>query len=456
MGNRVLVVDDEQDFLDSLERALIISGHDDYHLESNPRKVAQLFQNGETWEVVLLDVSMPDMDGIELLEVIKWHSPHTECLMITAVNDVHVAVECIKKGAYDYLVKPIARNDLMRRINHALERRRLLDLLDLKSQKTVPDLTKGEAFQKMATHSPNMLRLLKEAELHAMSDVSVLITGESGTGKELLARAIHKASYRSDMPFTAVNMASLTESLFDAEFFGHTKGAFTGAEKDRVGYLQYTNGGTLFLDEIGDMPPGLQGKILRVLQEGEYMKLGTSQQQKVDIRVIAATNLDIDRAMHKGAFRKDLYYRLRGAWLHLPPLRERCDDIPLLVGRFLEELSPPQAGGGMKADTLEILMNYSFPGNVRELKSIVQACANLAQGKPISPELLPHFLRGRKSQIKTNSSQGTEGIYSLADLEKRHILEVYKQTGGNKRQTARLLGIGRNTLRNKLESYGVE
>ncbi len=456
MSNRVLVVDDEQDFLDSVARALIISGHDAYHLESNPRKVAQLFQNGETWEVVLLDICMPEMNGIELLEVIRRHSPNTECLMITAVNDVKVAVECIKKGAHDYLVKPIAKDDLMLKISHAFERRRLLDLLDLKSMKTVPNLTKVEAFQNIVTRSPNMLRLLKEAELHSMSDVSVLITGESGTGKELFARAIHKASHRADMPFTAVNMASLTESLFDAEFFGHTRGAFTGAEKDRAGHVQYTNGGTLFLDEIGDMPPGLQGKILRVLQEGEYMKLGTSKQQKVDIRFIAATNQDIDKALLKGTFRKDLYYRLRGAWLHLPPLRERRDDIPLLVGRFLGKLSPPQAEGGVKADALEILMNYDFPGNIRELSSIVQACANLAQGKPVSLELLPNFLRDRKPQTKTTSSKGAEGDLSLAKLEKKHTLEVYKQTGGNKRQTARLLGIGRNTLRHKLESYGVK
>ena len=329
MSISILVVDDEQDFLDSVERALIISGHDAYQLESDSGKAARLFQNGKTWEVALLDVRMPGMDGIELLEVIKYYSPNTECLMITAVNDVNVVVECIRKGAYDYLVKPINRDDLMLKIDHALERRRLLDVLDLRNEITAPDLTKAEAFRNIVTQSSRMLRLLKEAELHARSDVPILITGESGTGKEILAGAVHQASNRADRPFTAVNMASLTESLFDAEFFGHTRGAFTGADKDRAGYVQHTNGGTLFLDEIGDLPPVLQGKILRVLQEGEYMKLGTSKVQKVDVRFVAATNRDIDKAMLKGEFRKDLYYRLRGAWLHIPPLRERRDDIPL-------------------------------------------------------------------------------------------------------------------------------
>src|SRR5208283_556342 len=250
-----------------------------------------------------------------------------------------------------------------------------------------------------------------------------------------------------------VNMASLTESLFDAEFFGHTRGAFTGAEKDRAGYVQHTNGGTLFLDEIGDLPPALQGKILRLLQEGEYMKLGTSKVQKVDVRFIAATNKDIDKDMLKGEFRKDLYYRLRGAWLHIPPLRERRDDIPILISRFLGELSSSLAKGGLKADALEILTNYDFPGNVRELRSIVQACANLTQGKPISRELLPAFLQPK---TKPAPSESSEEVLSLAELEKRHMIKVYKQTGGNKMLTAKLLRIGRNTLKHKLESYGIK
>jgi len=453
MGISILVVDDEQDFLDSVERALIISGHDAYQLESDSGKAARLFQNGQTWEVALLDVRMPGMDGIELLEVIKYHSPNTECLMITAVNDVNVVVECIKKGAYDYLVKPINRDDLMLKIGHALERRRLLDVLDLRNKMTAPDLTQVEAFRNIVTQSSRMLRLLKEAELHARSDVPILITGESGTGKELLAYAVHQASNRAGRPFTAVNMASLTESLFDAEFFGHTRGAFTGAEKDRAGYVQHTNGGTLFLDEIGDLPPALQGKILRLLQEGEYMKLGTSKVQKVDVRFIAATNKDIDKDMLKGEFRKDLYYRLRGAWLHIPPLRERRDDIPILISRFLGELSSSPAKGRLKADALESLTNYGFQGNVRELRSIVQACANLTQGKPISRELLPAFLQPK---TKPAPSESSEEVLSLAELEKRHMIKVYKQTGGNKMLTAKLLRIGRNTLKHKLESYGIK
>ena len=233
-------------------------------------------------------MTMPDMDGIGLLEIIKSNRPQTECVMVTAVNEARVVVECLKKGAYDYLVKPIAAENLLLVINRALERKRLLDVLDIGKSKTLPKLVRKEIFKPIVTRSKEVMRVLKEAELHAVSDVPVLIFGESGTGKELLARAIHAASPRSKRPFTPINMASLTASLFEAEFFGHSKGAFTGAEKDRAGYLEYTNGGTLFLDEIGNLPLELQGKLLRVLQDGEYTRLGSNRYQNADIRFIAA------------------------------------------------------------------------------------------------------------------------------------------------------------------------
>jgi DNA-binding NtrC family response regulator len=373
--------------------------------------------------------------------------------MITAVNDAKVAVECIRKGAYDYLVKPVSKDDLILSVRKTLERKRLMDIVALNKGQTVPALSHPEAFGAICARSPKMLRILKEGELHAQSDVPVLITGESGTGKELLARAIHKASLRAKANFTPVNMASLSGSLFDSEFFGHTQGAFTGASRERAGYLEQTNGGTVFLDEIGHMPLELQGKLLRVLQEGEYFKLGLSRPQRVDVRFIAATNADLDRLTAAGEFRKDLYYRLKGAWLHLPPLKDRKEDIPLLVGRFMEEYN----GGSSRVtdEALSALMAYEFPGNVRELRSILQSAVNLAQGKPITPKQLPQYLNhlrpSRSSTIQRNNGR----VIPLREMEEKHILKAYEQTGRNKTRTAKLLGIGLNTLRRKLESYGI-
>ncbi|MEJ2655861.1 MAG: sigma-54 dependent transcriptional regulator, partial [Desulfobacterales bacterium] len=317
-----------------------------------------------------------------------------------------------------------------------------------------PRLKNAEPFKPIITRSPKVIRILKEAELHAGSDVPLLITGESGTGKELLAWAIHKASPRAGATFTPVNMASLTAGLFEAEFFGHTKGAFTGAQDHRRGYLEYTHHGTLFLDEIGNLKPELQGKLLRVLQDGEYFKLGASSQQKVDVRFIAATNENLEKLMAKKAFRKDLYYRIRGGWLHLPPLRERKEDILLLADKFLKDYAGKD---GMIADDAAcLLMEYDYPGNIRELKSIVQSAVNLAQGKPVTADMLYGHLKRPRSISRCRTPSTSEKISPLSEIEKSHIIKVYDLTDQNKSQTARLLGIGLNTLRRKLKSYGIE
>jgi transcriptional regulator with PAS, ATPase and Fis domain len=300
------------------------------------------------------------------------------------------------------------------------------------------------------------LKILKEAELHAASDIPILITGESGTGKELLARAVHAASPRSKSVFTPVNMASLTGSLFDAEFFGHTKGAFTGAEKDRTGYLEHSNKGTLFLDEISNLPMELQGKLLRVLQDGEYIKLGTDTPRKTDIRFIAATNEDLEKRMANRKFRKDLYYRLKGGWLHLPTLRQRKEDIPLLANHFLNEFLGKDKNAGIEEDAMTLLFNYDYPGNIRELKSIIKSAVNLAQGRKISKIFLPGNIQKQKSKTKPKHRPGTAPVVPLAQMEKSYILNVYNQTGNNKSQTARLLDIALNTLRKKLKIYGVK
>ena len=455
MNDSILIIDDEVDFLDSVRRGLLSAGLKNLRLESDPRVVATAVQNGEHFDMALIDITMPWINGIQLLEMIKTQSPDTECIMVTAVNEARVAVECLQKGAYDYLTKPISRDELVSTLKRAMERRRLLEIISVGKAGTLPQIRHKDAFAPIITESEKMIRLLREAELHAESDVPVLITGESGTGKELLARAIHRSSPRAQFPFTSINMASLTGSLFDAEFFGHTKGAFTGAEKDRAGYLEHSNRGSLFLDEIGDLPLDFQGKLLRVLQEGEIIKLGTSQARKIDVRFIAATNADLDKLLAKGQFRKDLYYRLKGAWLRILPLRERREDLPALINAFLREFRGEIGADVLEEDTLEILMNYDYPGNIRELRSIIQAASNLAQKRPIGAKHLPDYLKGRKKTALRAPVTADGPIVPLAETERIHILKAYEGTNHNKLQTAKLLGIGLNTLRRKLASYGI-
>jgi DNA-binding NtrC family response regulator len=372
--------------------------------------------------------------------------------MITATNDARLAVECLKKGAYDYLVKPVTFDNLVLVINRALERKRLLDIIDLEKQQGILPLTNPEAFKTIVTSSAKMWKILKEAELHGRSNAPILITGESGTGKELLARAIHLASPRAGYPFTAVNMAIPTANLFEAEFFGHTKGAFTGAEQDRQGYLEYSEGGTLFLDEIGALSIELQGKLLRMLQEGEYLKLGSSKSHKADVRFIAATNDNLNQLLAQGLFRQDLFYRLRGAWIHLTPLRERKEDILLLANKFLEEFCHKGNILNIEEQAASMLLAYDYPGNIRELRAIIQSVVNLSQGRPISPHILPDYIK--TINLPTQTADSTLSL--LEEVEKDYILKVYNQTGKNKLQTARILGMNVTTLRRKMKSYGVD
>jgi DNA-binding NtrC family response regulator len=455
MTARILIVDDDWDFLELMKARLAGAGFQQVRIEDDPLKAAALILAEEVFDIALIDMTMPEMDGFQLLDIIKNNSPRTECLIVTAVNDVRVAVQCLRKGAYDYLVKPVSEEDLVFSLKRTLEKKRLLEILDMEKSKNLPILSNPQAFQAIVTRSPAIVRLLKEAELHAGSDVPILITGESGTGKELLARAIHAVSPRARYPFMPVNMAAVSAGLFEAEFFGHTRGAFTGAEKDRIGYLKHANHGTLFLDEIGNLHQEMQGKLLRVLQDGEYTQVGSSLSQKVDVRIVAATNENLEGLIAGKLFRKDLYYRIRGGWLHLPPLRERPEDIPLLVNRFLEEYCPPKINCPITEEALDLLTQYGYPGNIRELRSIIQSAVNLAQDGPITPKVLPAALR----EIQARAANGPEGeppvITPFPEMEKAYILKAYRQLRENKSGTARTLGIGLNTLRRKLKSYGV-
>jgi two-component system response regulator AtoC len=455
----MILVDDDRDYMELLAGKLRSLGYHNFVMVDSPLEAADAFDSGELFDLALVDMTMPEMDGTAMLEHIKNTSPGTEVIMVTAINEARTAVECLKKGAYDYLVKPVAKDVLALTLPRALERKRLLDILDMEKRQAQPELNDPEPFRPIITQHPTMGRLLKEAELHAASNVPVLITGESGTGKELLARAIHNASARADFPFTPINMSSIAPNLFEAEFFGHTKGAFTGAEAARTGFLEHTDRGTLFLDEIGDLPMALQGKLLRVLQEGEFSKVGTTRRIRVDLRFIAATNEDLDRMMARKAFRKDLFYRIRGGWLHLPPLRGRVNDIPLLLNAFLEKYDEYRRGPRVSPEALERLMAYNWPGNIRELKSTIQSAVNLAQGKRIEIQHLPEHMRTlpKKPRKKAPASKDpSQAIVSLGEVEKAHILDVYGQLKRNKSRTAKALGIGLNTLRRKLAAYGEE
>ncbi len=456
MQSRIVVIDDELDFLDSIRRGLVTSGFQNVEMEADPLVVVRKLEEDDgQYDIALIDITMPGISGIELLERFKEVSPQTECIMVTAIDEARVAVECLRKGAYDYLVKPISKEDLILSLNRALERKRLVDILTINKGGRAPVLSRPDAFAGIVTGDNTMYKIFREAELHAQSNVPVLISGETGTGKELLARAVHRASARAHRLYTPVNMDALDSNLFAAEFFGHVKGAFTGAQKDRAGYLEETHRGTLFLDEIGNLPLDLQGKLLRVLQNGEFIKIGASRPQRVDVRFIAATNADLEKLIVQKRFRKDLYYRLRGGWLHLPPLRQRKEDISLLTEHFTRAAGGGNGKGSVTPEALALLMNYPWPGNIRELKAVVDSALNLSQGGPITPVYLPEHIVRRAAKIKkSNLFEG--GVTALGEVEKRHILRIYNQTEQNKSEAARLLDISLSTLRRKLESYGVE
>lgn len=461
MGYSIIVVDDDPDFLESIQRGLTISGFKNLSIYQNPLEVANLIEKGKDFDIALIDITMPGMSGIELMEVIKTNQPHTECIVLTAVDDVRVAVKCLKKGAYDYLVKPISRDDLVVSINRAVEKQRLTDIVNIGKSTTMPDLTNPEAFEPIVTRNLMVQKILKEAELHARSSMPILITGGSGTGKELLSRAIHGASRRTKFRFVPINMAAITPSLFDAEFFGHTRGAFTGADSEREGYLEYADRGTLFLDEVGMLPIELQGKLLRFLQEGEFIRMGSNKIQKVDVRIITATNVDLEKRVEKNLFRKDLYYRLKGGWLHLPDLKDRKEDIPLLVSRFIDEFCDISGREQditctIEDDAMSYLMAYDYPGNIRELKSIIHSTLNLTEGRHISKAFLPKNVLRTKKVSTVDKYSASEPLPPLELMEKDYILKVYHQMDKNKSKTAEVLGIDRNTLRKKIQSYGVE
>jgi DNA-binding NtrC family response regulator len=441
---RILVVDDEEIVRESLSGWLAKDGYTLATAHDGPAALEMLRQG--RWSILLVDLKMPGMDGLQVLEAAKQIQPDVAVVIMTAYATVETAVEAMKTGAYDYLVKPFDPEELslmMVKIvaQQALVRENVLLRKVLK---------RDFHFRDMVSKNAAMHRVFDLARSAARSQSTILILGESGTGKELLARAMHAESPRQAAPFVAVSCAALTETLLESELFGHEKGSFTGAVSRRKGRFEQANGGTLFLDEIGDISPKLQLDLLRVLEERKVTRVGGTDPVDVDVRIIAATNRDLRKAVADGQFREDLYYRLNVIPVTLPPLRERREDIPLLIDHFLEHLSveTDRQIEGVSADALAALMRHDWPGNVRELRNVLERGMVIAKDKLIHQEDLG--LTGSGIRPETFDPGLT-----LDEVERRHITAVLQHTGGNVTQAARTLAIDRVTLYNKIRKYGL-
>lgn len=446
----ILVVDDEVGLLLSIEAALVSAGMPQPALASDSRRVMELVRE-HRFHLVLLDLIMPNMDGMDVLKQLKGEFPDIECVIVTAVDDVSSAVQAIKLGAYDYLAKPLDKDKMIITANRALERYSLRQgLAPIEKHRTFSELNNQAAFCNMVSEDERMAQVFHLAETAAACDYNLIITGETGTGKGMLAKIIHALSYRSQESFVSVNMASSSKTLFENEFFGHTKGAFSGAHTEKKGFFEAAQQGTLFLDEITELDPGLQVKLLRVIEEKELYRLGATQVQKVDVRIIAATNCDIKQEILNQRFRKDLFYRLNMFNIHIPPLRERKKDVCALARHFLNVHAQKSKKNivSIAPDLRECLAKYPFPGNVRELENLIAAAVLLESGRHLTLSSTKNF-----DPAFGDVQSQTEEILPLAEVEKQHILLALEATGGNRTRAAKLLGIGLRTLRRKLNHY---
>jgi DNA-binding NtrC family response regulator len=388
---------------------------------------------------------------MDVLKAVRHSRPDTAVIMITAFATVDSAVEAMKKGAEDYIAKPFHLDEIRLVVRKVLEKKKLLD----DNAMLRSELRKKYSFQNIVGQSEAMIDVFKMIHKVKDSKATVLIVGETGTGKEVVARAIHYNSVRSRKPFLPVNCGALTESLLESELFGHVRGAFTGAVRDKQGVFEVADGGTIFLDEVGDITPGLQQKLLRVLENGEIQPVGSTSRKIADIRVLAATNRDIEAMLPLGTFREDLYYRLNVVTLRVPPLRERTDDIALLARHFLRKYGSEnrKSISGISADALRLLERYKWPGNVRELENTIARATLLETADEITPESLPDKLQGRAESVTGNEEKD---FHSLEEVEKRYIARVLERTGGNKGKAAKILGINRTSLWRMMNRLGIE
>ncbi|NDY43301.1 sigma-54-dependent Fis family transcriptional regulator [Dissulfurirhabdus thermomarina] len=458
MDARILIVDDDAAIRDGSAQVLGRAGHE--ISEAATGREALDLLGRYAFDLILLDLKMPDINGLDLLRRIREQDPAVPVVMITAYGTMENAVEAMRLGANDFLSKPFEPEELRLVVDRTLQARRLaLENLYLKEE-----LRRQEGAPEIVGRSPALRRLLEQAERVAATDSTVLVTGESGTGKGLLARYIHEASPRRDRPLVAVDCSTLVSSLFESELFGHVKGAFTGASANKMGKFELANGGTLFLDEIANIDLDLQAKLLKAVEEKVISRVGSHRLTKVDVRIIAATNQDLRRAVAAGAFREDLYFRLNVVALETPPLRERREDIPLLVRHFLERYGRKYQRPGLRlaGDAMRWIEAYHWPGNVRELENAVERLVIFARGGTIGADDLQAagLLEAAGETAGPEAASPVPGEAGrplpLDEVERRHVLSVLRRAEGNRSEAARLLGIDRKTLRQKLRRWGLE
>jgi len=439
---RILIVDDEEIVRESLSGWLEKDGYTVSSAQDGPSAIARV--NAERWSILLVDMKMPGMDGLQVLEQAKKIQPDAAVVIMTAYATVDTAVAAMKLGAYDYLVKPFDPEEMSLMITKIVGQQALVRENVLLRKV----LKRDYRFRDLVSKNPKMRAVFELARTAARSSSTILVLGESGTGKEVLARAIHVESPRSQGPFLAVSCAALTESLLESELFGHERGAFTGAVARQRGKFEAAHRGTIFLDEIGDITPKLQLALLRVLEERRFTRVGGVEPVEVDVRVIAATNRDLGKAVEQGHFREDLYYRLNVIPIQLPPLRDRREDIPLLVDHLLEQLCV-ETGRKVESvshDAMALLMEHPWPGNVRELRNVLERAVVVASGSSIqAPDL------GLLEAARGEAAAGD--MATLEQVERRHIAHVLAKSGGNITQAARVLDIDRVTLYNKIKKY---
>jgi len=445
---RILVVDDEQIARENLEYILGKEGYEVVAVESGEQALEEL-EAGE-FDLVLTDLRLHRVDGMQVLKRAKELSPDTEVIVITGYATVASAVAAMQQGAYHYLAKPYQNEEVRLLVRQALEKRGLrLEVRELKRQ-----VAAQTGYPSLIGQNAKMVALKETIAQIAPADCNVLILGETGTGKELVARALHALSPRAGKRFLAVNCGAFSEELLASELFGHEKGAFTGAHSAKKGLLEVASGGTFFLDEVGDMPPAMQVKLLRVIQEKTLIRVGGVEEIPVDVRLVAASNKDLRQEVAQGRFRQDLYYRLNVVTLVVPPLAERRDDIPLLCQHFLTQVAARQGKRveGFAPEVMEVLLHYEFPGNVRELENIIERAVTLATGPLIEVKHLPPDLQQRSLQMTRRQRRE---FLTLEENEKEYIAWILEQVQGNRTRAAEILGIDRVSLWRKLKRYGL-
>lgn len=457
MKSRILVVDDEESIREFLEIMLKKEGYEVTVAEDGLK--AKEILSKKSFDMVISDMQMPNMTGIELLKHVKEGYPELVFMMITAFGTTETAVDAMKMGAYDYVTKPFKIDEVRMNIANALRSKNL----ETEVRVLKKELVKEYSFQNMIGNSPAMHSIFDLVKRVSQAPTNVLITGESGTGKEVVAKAIHYNGPLKDKPFVTINCGAIPENLMESEMFGHKKGSFTGAISDKSGLFETANGGTLFLDEVGELPLSIQVKLLRAIQERVIRRVGAVDDIKIEVRIIAATNRNLEEMVQKGTFRQDLFYRLNVINIKTPSLRERQDDIPLLANHFLRKYNEKlnKAISTISAEAMEILKKYNYPGNVRELENMIERTVALEAGSTILPESLPPMVNtssGRKMASSNEIEIGDEGLdldKVMGQIEKELLVKAIHATGGIKKKAAKLLHISFRSMRYRIEKYNL-